>query len=236
MLTTARLPKIVLAILGVWGLLAGLMLIRTLVATKQLHQRVDAITRSVSEIDRDTDSITAMQETSRLSGELVAASAPLPGTLESMRGVTTGLAAKLSSILAGTTTIEQNSLDIEGKVTGARDTAAEINGSVRSIGKSLESILSTLRATRAAAGEINGSTKGIHGAVAALLPVTKGIDTGIGTSNRGIAEAGDFVVAIRADTANILKGVPDLVKHARSIDCSPGLALFGVLSGPPQGC
>ena len=42
--------------------------------------------------------------------------------------------------------------------------------------------------------------------------------------------------AIRADTGNILSGVPDLQKHARSIDCSPGLALLGVVSPPAEGC
>lgn len=236
MLTTARLPKIVLAILGVWGLLAGLMLIRTLLATKDLHRRVDAITRSVSEIDQDTGSVALMQETSRLSGELQAASAPLPGTLEAMRGVTTGLAGKVDSMLAGTSTIERNTLAIETEVNAARDTAAEIHGSVVGIGRSLGSILATLRATQVSAGEINGSTRGINAAVAALLPVTREIDSGIATSNRGIAAAADFVAAIRADTANILAGVPDLLKHAKSIDCSPGLALFGVLSGPPEGC
>ena len=187
MLDTHRLPKIVLGILGIWGLLAGLMLIRTLVATKQIHKRVSAITTSVSEIEKDTASTALMQETNRISGELLAASQPLPGTLEATRGVTAGLAGKVDSILAGTLSIERNSTAIEGKVIGARDTAAEINGSVKGIGQSLASILATLRSTTQAAGEINTSTKGIHAAVVALLPVTQAIDTGIATSNRGIA-------------------------------------------------
>jgi hypothetical protein len=101
-----RLPKIVLGILGVWGLLAGLMLIHTLLATKQLHKRVTAITASVSEIDQETASIGLMQDTNRISAELLAASQPLPGTLEAMRGVTASLAGKVDSILAGSTTIE----------------------------------------------------------------------------------------------------------------------------------
>lgn len=236
MAETSRLPKIVLGILGIWGLAAGAMLLHTLLATKQLHKRVEAITTSVSEIDRDTAPIGLMQETNRISSELLTASAPLPGTLEALRGVTGGLAGKVDSILAGTTTIERNSVEIEGKVAGARDTAAEINGSVKGIGHSLGSILATLRSTSQAAGEINASTKGIHAAVAALLPVTRDIDAGIATSNRGIAAAADFVAAIRADTGDILGGVPDLLKHARSIDCSPGLALLGVVAGPAEGC
>ena len=52
--TSSRLAKVVLAILGVWGLLAGLMLIRTLLATKQIDKRVAAITTSLSEIDKDS--------------------------------------------------------------------------------------------------------------------------------------------------------------------------------------
>jgi hypothetical protein len=236
MAETSRLPKIVLGILGIWGLLAAVMLIHTLLDAKQIDKRVSAITTSVSEIDRDTASIGMMQETNRISGELLAASEPLPGTLEAMRGVTAGLAGKVDSILAGTTTIERNSTEIERKVVGARDTAAEINGSVKGIGQSLAGILATLRSTEKAAREINTSTKGLHTTVVALLPVTKAIDTGIATSNRGIAAAADFVVAIRADTGNILAGVPDLLKHARSIDCSPGLILLGGLSGPGEGC
>jgi len=235
-LSSSRLAKVVLAILGVWGLLAGLMMIRTLLATKQIDKRVAAITTSLSEIDKDSQSIGLMQETNRLSGELLSASAPLPGTLEDMRGVTAGLASKVDSILAGTTTIERNSKDIEGKVVSARDTAAAINGSVKGIGQSLADILATLRATQTAAGEINTSTRGINTAVADLLPVTKAIDTGIARANEGIAEALREVVVIRADIGNILAGVPDVLKHSRSIDCDSAFSMvFGTL-GPGEAC
>jgi uncharacterized protein YoxC len=234
--TTSRLPKIVLAILGVWGLLAGLMLLHTLLATKQLHKRVTAITTSLSEIDKNSQSIGLMQETNRLSGELLTASQPVPRTLEAMRAVTAGLAGKVDSILAGTTTIENNSKEIEGKVVSARDTAGAINGSVKGIGQSLAGILATLRATQTAAGEINVSTKGINAAAAELLPVTKSIDSGIGRANQGIVDALVEVGIIRADVANILAGLPDLQKHTRSIDCDSGFStLFGAL-GPGQAC
>jgi ABC-type transporter Mla subunit MlaD len=231
-MTPNRLAKTVLGILGVWGLLAGFMLLHTLLATKQLHKRVTAITASVSEIDRDTGSVALMQETNRLSGDLLAASQPLPGTLDAMRGVTAGLATKVESILAGTTTIENNSKQIEGKVVSARDTAAAIGDSVGSIGSSLSSILATLRATQTSAGEINGSTKGINSAVAALLPVVRNIDAGIGTANKGIAEAATYVDAIRADVGNILAGLPDVLKHAISIDCGAGLRVLNPLAPP----
>ena len=235
-MTTSRLPKIVLAILGVWGLMAGLMLIHTLLATKQLHKRVTAITASLSQIDQNSQSIGLMQETSRLSGQLLTASQPLPGTLEAMRGVTGGLAGKVDSILAGSTTIEANSKEIESKVTSARDTAAAINGQVSGIGQSLASILATLGATRTAAGEINVSTRGINAAVADLLPVTKGIDTGIAHANQGIIDALVEVRIIRADIANILAGLPDLQKHTRSIDCDSAFSTILGLLGPGQAC
>jgi len=236
MTATSRLPRIVLAILGVWGLLAGVMLLHTLLATKQLHNRVNAITASVAEIDKETGSIELMQETNRISADLLAASKPLPGTLEEMKGVTAGLAAKVDSILAGSTTIQTNSQAIEGKVVAARDTAASINGSVKGIGKSLASILATLRSTQKAAGEINTSTKGINAAVAELLPVTRDIDAGIGNSNKGIAEAALIVVALRADIGNILATLPDIAKHANSIDCSSGLSVLSLLAGPGEAC
>jgi methyl-accepting chemotaxis protein len=231
-----RLPKLVLAILGVWGLLAGVMLIHTLLATKQLHQRVNAITHTVGEIDRETAPISAMEETNRISKDLLTASQPLTDSLVTMKGVTAGLAGKVDSILAGSTTIQTNSQAIEGKVVAARDTAAEINGSVKGIGKSLARILATLRSTQTAAGEINGSTRGINAAVAQLLPVTQDIDAGIGSSNRGIGDAAVIVDALRADIGNILAAVPDLVKHANSIDCSSGLSLLSLLAGPGQAC
>ena len=235
-MSSSRLAKVVLAIVGVWGLVAGLMLIRTLLATKQIDKRVTAMTTSLSEIDKDSQSIALMQETNRLSGELLTASAPLPGTLEDMRGVTAGLAGKVDSILAGTTTIERNSKDIEGKVMSARDTAAAINGSVKAIGQSLADILATLRTTQAAAGEINTSNRGINTAMADLLPVTKAIDAGIARANQGIVEALREVVIIRADIGNILAGVPDLQKHSRSIDCDSGFStVFGAL-GPGEAC
>ncbi|MCA1845067.1 MAG: hypothetical protein LC792_18100 [Actinobacteria bacterium] len=233
---SGRLPKIVLGILGVWGLLAGLMLVHTLLATKQLHKRVTAITHSVSDIDKDTRSVELMQETNRLSGELLTASQPLPRTLEAMRGVTGSLAGKVDSILAGSTTIENNSKEIERKVGAARDTAAEINGSVKGIGRSLADILAALRSTQQAAGEINTSTRGINVSVAALLPVTRAIDAGIGRANKGIAEAAGYVDIIRADVGNILAGLPDVQKHAKSIDCSSGISVLGLLTGPSQAC
>jgi uncharacterized protein YoxC len=234
--TPSRLARVVLAILGVWGLLAGLMMIRTLLATKQIDKRVAVATTSLSEIDKDSQSIALMQETNRLSGELLTASRPLPGTLEAMRGVTAGLAGKVDSILVGATTIEQNSKEIEGKVLSARDTAAEINGSVKGVGQSLAGILATLRATQTAAGEINTSTRGINSAVVDLLPVTKGIDAGIGRANEGVVEALRHVVAIRDDIRDILAGLPDLQKHMRSIDCDSGFStLFGAL-GPGEAC
>src|SRR5205814_10335575 len=126
--------------------------------------------------DKETGSIELMQETNRISSELLAASQPLPGALAAMQEVTQDLAGKVDSILAGSTTIESNSTAIEGKVVAARDTAAEINGSVKGIGPSLAGILATLRSTQTAAGEINASTKGINAAVADLLPVTRHID------------------------------------------------------------
>jgi hypothetical protein len=234
--TSSRLAKVVLAILGVWGLLAGLMLIRTLLATEQIRKQVAAATTSLSEIDKDSQSIGLMQETNRLSGELLVASAPLPGTLEAMQSVTAGLAGKVDSILAGTITIERNSKEIEGKVVSARDTAVDINGSVKGIGQSLAGILATLRATQTSAGEINTSTRGIHTAVADLLPVTKAIDAGIARANQGIVEALREVVIIRADIGNILAGLPDVQKHSRSIDCDSGFStVFGAL-GPGEAC
>jgi uncharacterized protein YoxC len=231
-----RLPKLVLGILGVWGLLAGVMLIHTLLATKQLHKRVDAITHSVSDIDRETGSIALMQDTNRISTDLLTASLPLPSTLEEMKGVTSGLAGKVDSILAGSTAIEGNSKQIEGKVVAARDTAAQINGSVKGIGRSLAGILATLRSTQTAAGEINASTKGINAAVASLLPVTREIDVGIAASNHGIGDAAVIVDALRADIGNILAALPDVAKHANSIDCSSGLSILSLLTGPGEAC
>jgi uncharacterized protein YoxC len=234
--TTTRLAKTVLAILGAWGLVAGLMMIRTLLATRQIDERVKTMTTSLSEIDRDSQSIALMQETNRLSGELLAASQPLPGTLEAMRGVTAGLSVKVESILGGVTTIEQNSADIEGKVIAARDTARAINGSIKGIGQSLAGILATLRTTQTAAGEINTSTRGIDSAVAGLLPVTKEIDTGIATANEGIVEALGYLALLRADIGNILVRLPDVQKHSRSIDCESGFnTVFGLLD-PGEPC
>ena len=107
---------------------------------------------------------------------------------------------------------------------------------MKGIGKSLASILATLRSTQTAAGQINASTKGINAAVAELLPIVKDIDAGIGTANRGIAEAARIVDALRADIGNILATMPDIAKHANSIDCSSGLSVLSPLAGPGQAC
>jgi methyl-accepting chemotaxis protein len=229
---SSRLPKVVLAIVGVWGALAGVMLIHTLLATKQLHRRVDAITHTVSNIDQQTAAISLMQQTGKTSSDLLAASQPLGASLSELNGVTAGLAGKVDSILAGSTTIQTNSEAIETTVVSARDTAADIDGSVKGIGRSLASILATLRSTQTAAAQINASTKGINAAVAQLLPVVQDIDAGMGAANRGIGAAGVIVDALRADIGNILATMPDIAKHANSIDCHSLLInLLGVVSG-----
>jgi hypothetical protein len=233
---SSRLPKVVLAIVGVWGALAGVMLVHTLLATKQLHKRVTAITHTVSNIDQQTAAISLMQQTGKTSSDLLAASQPLGASLQELNGVTAGLAAKVNSILAGSTTIQTNSQAIETTVVSARDTAAGIDGSVKGIGKSLASILATLRSTQTAAGQINASTRGINAAVAQLLPVVQSIDAGIGASNQGIGAAALIVDALRADIGNILATLPDIAKHANSIDCSSGLSLLSLLTGPGQAC
>jgi uncharacterized protein YoxC len=233
---SGRLPKIVLAIVGVWGALAGLMLIHTLLATKQLHRRVTAITHTVSNIDRETAAISLMEQTNKTSKDLLAASQPLTASLQDMKGVTASLAGKVDSILAGSTAIQTNSQAIQDDVVTASATAADINGSVKGIGKSLSSILATLRSTRTAAGQINASTKGINAAAAELLTVVKSIDAGIGTSNQGIGAAALVVEALRADIANILATMPDIAKHTTSIDCHSALInLLGVVSGSAGG-
>jgi len=230
------LARKVLAIVGVWGLLAGVMLVHTLLATKQLHRRVTAITHTVSDIDRETAAISAMQDTNRISRDLLTASQPLPGTLNDLKDVMGGLSAKVDSITAGSATIQTNSQAIEAKVVSAGGTAAEINGSVKGLAGTVASILANLRRQQAAAGEIATSTRGINASVAALLDVTRDIDAGIGSSNQGIAAAALIVDALRADIGNILATMPDLAKHANSIDCSPGLSILSLLSGPGQAC
>jgi uncharacterized protein YoxC len=234
--TRAGLARIVFAVVGIWGLLAGLMLIKTLVTTKQLHGRVDEITHSVSEIDTKLEAISLMVETNRISADLLAAARPLPAQMDEMRTITKGMAGKVESILGASSSIETQSEAIEASVVAARETAASINATAKSIKGTVNGINATLRSTRDAAGEISASTKGINASLAALLPVTKAIDIGIGDSNKGIAGAADYVAAIRADIGNILAILPDIQKHARSIDCSPLVGLVGVLSPPPSGC
>ena len=45
-----------------------------------------------------------------------------------------------------------------------------------------------------------------------------------------------IVDALRADIGNILATVPDLAKHANSIDCSSGLSVLSLLTGPGEAC
>ena len=234
--TRAGLARTVLAVVGVWGLLAGLMLVKTLVATKQLHRRVTAITHTVSEIDSKTEAVSLMEETKKTSADLLTAARPLPGQLEEMKTITHTMRGKVDSILASSGSIETQSKSIESSVLAARDTAGSINATAKSINSTVAGINTTLRSTRDAASEINASTKGINASIAALLPVTKGIDGGIGKSNQGIQAAYEIVLAIRADIGNLLAGVPDVQKHAKSIDCSPLIGLVGILSGPGAGC
>jgi methyl-accepting chemotaxis protein len=230
------LARTVFAIVGLWGLLAGLMLVRTLLVTKQLHGRVTAITGSVSTIDRELDAIKLMEDTNRISTEILAAAQPLPELLGEMQTVSGGMEGKVNSILAGSLSIEEKSRAIEAAVREARDTAGSINATTRSIAATVAGVNETLRSTKVAAGEINGTAKGLNGSVAALLEVTKGIDAGIARSNQGIQSGYEIFVAIRNDIGNILAGLPEIQRHARSIDCTGLLGLLGSVGGRGTAC
>lgn len=168
----AGLAGTVLVIVIAWALAAVLMLTGTLIAARQIDDRVASITGSVSEIDDDLDLVELAGQVSDKAAAIDQAAAPLSGQLDQVIGAAGNIDTSARSIL---------------------DTAGQINQTAGSINSTAGQIGSTVDSIHGHAGGILDTARSIEAGVAAI---NGRADTIIGLV-RGIkADTGDILVAV----------------------------------------
>lgn len=102
--------------------------------------------------------------------------------------------------------------------------AAQVISAAKSIDSTATLIQNNVSSIERTAREINGTVAGdggIRGNFVTLLPVVRSIRDGVAGINSRADRVVALVMAIQADTTNILTSVGGIEVHANSIDCSP---------------
>jgi methyl-accepting chemotaxis protein len=229
------LAGVILVLVIAWALAAVLMLTGTLLAARDIDDRVEVITREVKPADRDLDAVRLAATTSRIADRILEAARPLSGQLDQVIRATHGIDRSARSILV---------------------TAGSIGDTVESIHTTVGSIHGTVGSIESTAGSIGGhvnsigrSVGGIHSRARTILLTTRSIDAGVEAINRRALIVTRLVRAIKSDTGSLLEdGLahigpehgPDtdatLHGHANSIDCSPLVRTLGQARGAPSYC
>ncbi len=235
------MSPVVLTVLIAWALLSVMFLTGTLLAARSIDRSVAVIKPNVDEIGTEAGFIDQARMIQDTSTKINRAAAPLSGRLATTLEVASkGIDPKLKRILGKVGEINSVAGEINGTVLSIGTTvdqifgnASEINGSVTSIGRSVESVD---RRTK----EINSSARSILSNGNSILSQVNSIDrragqivdlgNGIGSVARGIKEDLDGVDARVGQDGRGGNFASSINGHANGIDCSPGITLGG-LSG-----
>lgn len=200
----------ILVIVIAWALAAVLMLTGTLIAARQIDDRVAFITGEVGEIKTDTQLVELTNDTVSATDEILVSAEPLSGQLEEVNTSANSIDGSVDEILATADSINGTVLDINGRVTELEPIVLQINDRAASIGSSVDSI--------------NGSAGGIQ---ANVNSIRAGLNEG--AAPKAVQVVG-LVRGIKGDTGTIRQlvssGQPGnlgIRGHANSIDCSPAL-------------
>lgn len=248
------LSALLLPIVIAWALAAVLMLTGTLLAARQIDERVKAVTSQVTDIDRDLEAVRLAGTTNDVAEDILRQADPLAKELDEVVATAEHIDMTAGSILDSAQSINTRVAEINRTARSILTAARAINGNVDSIRDTVgalfgvvRSINSTARSIGATAGAIETTVDGIEQRLGTTLSVARSIDPGVA----GINRRADLTIAgvrpIRDDVGAILFQVgrghtqPDGQKtlhgHANSIDCALGeFPLFGQLPPPPQHC
>ena len=201
-----------MAITVAFALFAVTQLTRTTVAAQEIETRVGDIVGSVDSIDMETMPVAVLDETGRITDEILSSAMPLEG--------------RTVEITETALLIDTNAKDILGSANTINDTARAVNGNVKGINSSVRQINSSVREIGSTAGAINANAAGILGSFQRLSPVVVAINDGV----MGINQRADAVIkltgSIKGDTGNILAEVPGINANARGI-CRSTLIMGG---------
>lgn len=211
----------ILVIVIAWALAAVLMLTGTLIAARQIDDRVAFITGEVGEIKSDTRLVELTNDTVRSTDEILTSAEPLSGQLDQVNASANSIDGTVDDILATADSINGTVLDINGRVSELEPIVFQINDRASSIGASVDSI--------------NGSAGGI---LANVNSIRAGLNEGAAPKAVQIV---DLVRGIKGDTGTIRQlvssGEPGNLAirgHANSIDCSPAVRPLSTHCQPGQ--
>lgn len=234
------LSPVVLTILIAWALLSVMFLTGTLLAARSIDRSVAVIKPNVDEIGTEAGFIDQARTIQDTSTKINRAAAPLSGHLATTLEVASkGIDPKLKRILGKVGQINSVAGEINGTVLSIGTTvdqifgsASEINGSVNSIGSSVQTILRTAQG-------INGDVRNILSSGNSILSRVNSIDRGVATIvGERASPINDTAKNIKQDFIGIDARVGQdgrngnfastVVGHANSIDCSAAVDLGGL--------
>lgn len=226
------MSPVVLTILIAWALLSVMFLTGTLLAARSIDRSVAVIKPNVDEIGTDAGFIDQARTIMDTSTKINAAAAPLTGHLATTLEVASkGIDPKLKRILGKVGQINSVAGEINGTVLSIGTTvdqifasASSINTTVKSIGRKGATILNS-------AQEINGSARNILASGNSILSRVNSIDRAVAFVVTEQATPIDTTAkAIKVDFVGIDKNVGQQGRdgnfashingHANSIDCS----------------
>ncbi len=237
---TRGFAGVMLVLIIVWALAAVLMLTGTIIAASRIDDSVAVIKPLVSQINGDTKLIALAKRTSKISGQIKDAAAPLTGELvktlaaaKSIDVTAKKIDTNLKTTLARATTINGSVLTIggtvgriNGNVNDIGSTAQAINRNARAINASAKSVNASARGIDANTKSINASVRGIRGSGSTILSKVVVIDGRVAQINRNAITVREVAASLGADLNAVLRLVsggprPNTIAgHANSIDCS----------------
>ena len=220
------LAPTILIIIVVWAVAAVLMLTGTLVAARQIDDRVNNdITVSVPEIDKDTDNVKLAARTAEIAKDILPAVDNISNQLTRVEDEATSINRRVPQILSTARSINGTVRQIEREVVGQiGPTVQGIGGSVQSIGAHVQSIHGSVRSIRASGGGILSTVAGSGGIERGVANINARADRGIAVVGAIAQDLEDVLLEVgpgheQVDETGRFAGGASIHGHANSIDC-----------------
>jgi len=152
-----------LIIVIVWALTAVVMLTRTLVSAEQIDRKVDVITGSLHEVERETEVVAELQKTEKTSAAILKAAEPLTGMLKVVDDTAKNIDATAKRIDPNAKSIQSTVVSINGHVANILSTARSIENTLRAITRQAVDIRNNVDSIKSDTRNIQTHTNGTDG-------------------------------------------------------------------------
>ncbi len=149
-----------------FALFAVTTLTRTTIAAAQIDDRVKDIVTSVDPVDIETAGTAVLDDTDRLTAEILAAAEPL--------------SAQAGQIIDAATAIDGNVEAILGNASAINSTVMQINSTASAINRNASSILGSFQSLSPVVTSINNGVQGINQRADVVISLVRGIKTDTG--------------------------------------------------------